>query len=108
VGYTCQNAVLENEKQKTIAWFTPDIPVSTGPGEYTGLPGLFLEVDINNGQNVFTAQTIDLTPPSKKQITKPKEGKKVNQEEFDIIKAEKIKEWEEMAKQKKKYYNKLK
>jgi len=27
-----------------IAWYTPQIPVPQGPGEYFGLPGLILEI----------------------------------------------------------------
>lgn len=30
------------------AWYTPQIPVSHGPGEYWGLPGLILEVTAGN------------------------------------------------------------
>ena len=39
------NPVDELEMPKTIevtAWFTPQIPVGHGPGEYAGLPGLIL------------------------------------------------------------------
>ncbi|MDB4274082.1 GLPGLI family protein, partial [Algibacter sp.] len=30
------------------AWYTPMIPVSQGPGDYWGLPGLILEVSVGN------------------------------------------------------------
>ena len=30
------------------AWFTPEIPVSTGPAMYGGLPGLILEISDGN------------------------------------------------------------
>ncbi len=29
---------------EVVAWFTPEIPVSSGPSWYQGLPGLILEV----------------------------------------------------------------
>ena len=38
-------------KTKTVnitAWFTPQIPVSTGPAKHGGLPGLILEVNTDN------------------------------------------------------------
>ena len=42
-----------------VAWFTSDIPVSAGPGEYQGqLPGLILEMDISNGRQTFIATGI--------------------------------------------------
>jgi GLPGLI family protein len=42
-----------------VAWFTNDIPVSAGPGEYQGqLPGLILEMDVNNGRQTYIAKSI--------------------------------------------------
>lgn len=43
-----------------VAWFTSDIPVPAGPAEYQGqLPGLILEMNINNGRQTFVATTIE-------------------------------------------------
>ncbi|MGH2553567.1 MAG: GLPGLI family protein, partial [Chitinophagaceae bacterium] len=67
-----------------IAWFTSDIPVPAGPGEYQGqLPGLILEMDISDGRQIFVATKIsdrnDLSlikePTGKKHYT-PDEFKK--------------------------------
>lgn len=42
-----------------VAWFTSEIPVSAGPAEYQGqLPGLILEMDVNNGKQIFKATAI--------------------------------------------------
>ena len=42
-----------------VAWFTSDILVSAGPGEYQGqLPGLILEMDISDGRQTFIATSI--------------------------------------------------
>lgn len=93
LDYPCQQATQTNEEgQTTIAWFTPSIPVSTGPGKYLGLPGLVLEIESNNGDHHILAQKIELTAVSKDQLVKPKGGKKVSQKEFDQIVEEKMKE----------------
>jgi GLPGLI family protein len=48
-----------DDTSNIAAWFTTDIPVSAGPAEYQGqLPGLILEMDINNGRQTFIAKEI--------------------------------------------------
>ncbi|RWX03696.1 GLPGLI family protein [Flavobacterium cerinum] len=69
------------------AWYTPEIPVSQGPGEYWGLPGLILEV--NDGSTSVLCSKIVLNPKEKIEITVPKKGKKVTQTEFAKILEEK-------------------
>lgn len=60
---TMDNGKMERKEiQDTaniVAWFTSDIPVSAGPGEYQGqLPGLILEMDVNNGRQTYIASSI--------------------------------------------------
>jgi len=78
-----------------VAWFTPDIPVSVGPGTYQGqLPGLILELDENNGQTFF--KSVEISPKvNASKIKEPKDGKKITQAEFD---KERDKAMEEMRK----------
>ncbi len=92
LGYTCQEAFMEKDSIKTIAWFTPSIPVPAGPASYNNLPGLVLAVDINDGNRTITAISIDSEMVAKGKIVKPKEGKKVTEEEFKQIREEKMKE----------------
>jgi GLPGLI family protein len=45
-GITCQLAVTQDAFKNTIyAWYTTDIPLSTGPSIYHGLPGLIVKIE---------------------------------------------------------------
>ena len=78
---------------EVVAWYTPDIPVSHGPDDFWGLPGLILEVSADKTQMVCTK--IVINPKDKFEIKEPKKGQKVTQEEYDEISAKKIKEMRE-------------
>jgi GLPGLI family protein len=90
--YPCQEAVLETEEDTVFAWFTPVIPVSGGPGNYGGLPGLILAVGAADGKQTTTAVSVDFSPLPEDILKKPDKGKKVSREEFDKIVEEKMKE----------------
>lgn len=90
------DAEEETPEMETItitAWYTPQIPVSTGPGNYHGLPGLILEV--NDGSETVVCSKIVLNPNDKIDISEPKKGKEVTQAEFDEIMDKKMKEMKE-------------
>lgn len=91
-GYLCQKAELQDTSRTVVAWFSPQIPVATGPSRYNQLPGLILEVDIDNGKQVITASKIEFKTLEPGSIQRPEKGKKVTQEEFDNIVEEKRKE----------------
>lgn len=83
----------EMETVTVTAWYTPQIPVNNGPAKYFGLPGLILEV--NDGSETIICSKLVLNPADKVEISEPKKGKEVNQEEFDKIMEKKLKEMEE-------------
>lgn len=60
-GHVCMKAYWEDslKAQKIVAWFAQDIPSSAGPERFCGLPGLILEVDVNNGGMVVSADRIE-------------------------------------------------
>ncbi|WP_299117664.1 GLPGLI family protein [uncultured Winogradskyella sp.] len=80
----------EKETQTVTAWYTPNIPVNNGPGNYYGLPGLILEVSTENMQIICSK--IVLNPEKKVSIDEPTKGKKINQENYDEIMRKKQKE----------------
>ncbi len=75
------------------AWYTLDIPVSHGPGNYWGLPGLILEAAYGN-TNILCTKII-MNPKEKAEIKEPKKGKVVSQKEYDKIIEKKMKEMRE-------------
>ncbi len=93
LGYTCQEATRDGkDSSKIVAWFTPAIPIPSGPAEYLNLPGLVLCVDLDNGRRTITATSIESVEVTAKMMPKPKEGKKTTEAEFKQIVDDKMKE----------------
>ncbi|TYA58014.1 GLPGLI family protein [Formosa maritima] len=82
------------ETIEVTAWYTMQIPVNQGPGEYWGLPGLILEVHAD--RTTILCSKIVLNPEDKEDIKKPEKGKEVTQEEYNDIMKKKIEEMREM------------
>ena len=79
---------MEEPKDKvTVAWYTPEIPVSFGPNNYWGLPGLILE--INEEDNIILCSKVILSNKEKSKIKVPNSGEKVTQMKFDEIEKKK-------------------
>ena len=76
------------------AWYTPQIPISSGPGEYQGLPGLILEVTAD--KTIMLCTKVVLNPKEKEIIEKPEKGEVVTREEYNIIVKDKIEEMRQM------------
>lgn len=74
------------------AWFVPGIPVPAGPEFQGQLPGLILELDMNNGRIVYKALEL-IAKVNAGAIKEPKGGKKITPAEFD---KEREKMFEEM------------
>lgn len=80
---------MDEPKDKIItAWYTPEIPVSFGPNNYWGLPGLILE--INEENEVILCSKVILNSKEKSEIKKPKNGDKVSKEKFEEIQKKKM------------------
>ena len=86
---------LDMPKETIItAWYTPEIPVSQGPENYWGLPGLILEV--NDGKTVILCSKVVLNPKVKTEIKASTKGKVTTQKEFDETVLKKMEEFREM------------
>ncbi|HNX44722.1 MAG TPA: GLPGLI family protein [Bacteroidales bacterium] len=84
-GHICMNAFYEDtlKMQKITAWYALDLPVSAGPERLGGLPGVILEVDINDGAMLITADKVEMKPLTD-ELNPPKKmkGKKVSEEQY--------------------------
>jgi len=102
-----ENTLLENdsivspldqfEMPKSIeivAWYTPQVPVSHGPSEFWGLPGLIMEVQ--SGKTTILCSKLILNPKEKVDIEAPSKGKQVTQKEFQDMVLEKTQEMQDM------------
>lgn len=94
-GYVCMKATAVNDKgQELTAWYTPSIPISNGPDEFGGLPGLIVALDENQKERYYELESIDLT--KEVNIEKPGKGDKVSKKKYDEIADKKRKEMQEM------------
>lgn len=86
----------DNAAQKMLnvtAWYTPQIPVSSGPESYWGLPGLILE--LNADRTTMLCTEIVINPSEPVSIEKPKKGTKVTREKYNKIIKQKTEELKE-------------
>ncbi len=82
--------VEQDETTEVTAWFTPQIPVQHGPGDYAGLPGLILEVSAGN--TVLLCSKIELNPENREEIEPATKGKEISEEEYAELFTEKMQE----------------
>ncbi|MFT4576885.1 MAG: GLPGLI family protein [Flavobacteriaceae bacterium] len=77
------NASAKEPKIKmteVVAWYTLQIPVSHGPAEYWGLPGLILEV--NAGNTTILCSKIVMNAKEKIVIKAPSKGKEITKNKY--------------------------
>jgi GLPGLI family protein len=73
----------KEEMVEVIAWYSPMIPVSQGPTEYWGLPGLILE--LSAGNTTMLCSKIVMNPEEKIEIKRPTKGEVVTKKEYNEI-----------------------
>lgn len=94
-GHVCMNAfwVDSLKNQRITVWFALDIPVNGGPERLCGLPGLILEVDVNDGALSIVADKIE-TIPVAEQLEMPKKlkGKRIKEVDYQKLIKDQIEE----------------
>ncbi len=91
LDYMVQKATTTMDTLEITAWFAPQLQINNGPDRYGKLPGLILEIEIPQLKRVITAKEVVLDAIDEP-IEAPKKGKKVSDEEFEKIRAEKLAE----------------
>lgn len=87
---------LDLPKEITItAWYTPEIPISQGPENYWGLPGLILEV--NDGKTTILCSKVVLNLKDKIEIKAPTKGEEITQKKYDETVIKKMEEFRAMG-----------
>ena len=75
--------IEKEEMVEVVAWYSPMIPVSQGPTEYWGLPGLILE--LSAGNTTMLCSKIVMNPEEKIEIKRPTKGDVVTKKEYNEI-----------------------
>lgn len=81
----------DEDMVEIVAWYTPMIPVSQGPSEYWGLPGLIME--ISAGNTTMLCSKIVINPEDKEKIIAPTKGQVVTKKEYNEIITSKMQEF---------------
>lgn len=80
VTWAVQPGSSSNKKIKIEAWFAPNIPVHAAPLGYANLPGLVLELRVNER---FTYTAKDIVFQDNVEITPPKKGERLSLKEYN-------------------------
>lgn len=92
-GYECRQASYydEQRKQEIVAWYTDKLRPFLGPESFNSLPGAVLQVDVNGGERVITAQKIELRALAKSEMKVPSGGQRTTGKEFRQMMEEQMK-----------------
>lgn len=88
---TEETDIEEIPMTQIVAWYSPQIPISQGPLEYWGLPGLILEVSVGN--TTILCSKVILNPKEKTKLEASDKGEVVTKKEYQSIVMEKMKEF---------------
>lgn len=77
----------QSREVEVVAWYAEDIISPVGPENYGQLPGVILQLDVDNATTVYTAT--ELKPNvDQKELQEPKKGKIVTRQEYQKVMAD--------------------
>jgi GLPGLI family protein len=74
----------QGKEVDVVAWYADDIISPVGPENYGQLPGVILQLDVDNATTVYTATEVKKTVDMK-ELKEPKKGKVVTRVEFQKL-----------------------
>lgn len=80
----------QTKEIEIVAWYTLQVPVNQGPGDYWGLPGLILE--LNAGRTTIFCTKLIINSEDKMEIERPSKGKEISKSDFEAMMKEKLSE----------------
>ena len=92
-GYSCRRAnAIIMDSVYVVAFYTDQIPVSSGPDTFSGLPGMILGVALPH-ENVTWFATSVTDKPLDKPLVPPVKGKVVDSKSFQTTLKSVMKDW---------------
>lgn len=93
-GFECRKAVTKIcDSVYVVAFYTDQIPVSSGPESFGGLPGMILGLAVPRLYTTWFATKVELTEPTPAQLSPVQKGKKVNWEQLYAELKKGFKDW---------------
>jgi len=93
LNYMCMGAELNIGDETITAYFSPQIPIPIGPGEYHGLPGAILSIEKNDVVLMEASSIRFWNEDEIISIETPGEGKTISETEFEKIVEKKTQEY---------------
>lgn len=93
-NYKCRKAVTRIcDSVVVVAFYTEDIPVSAGPEQFGGLPGMILELVVPRLYTTWLATEVAVVPVKNPEEPPFSKGKKVKQHELVGLLQKSLKDW---------------
>ncbi len=98
-GFKCRKAVTRIcDSVYVVAFYTDEIPVSGGPEQMGGLPGMILELAVPRLYTTWIATKVELSAVTAAELKSPAKGKAMTLAQTQARVAESTKDWGKNAK----------
>ncbi|MEO8171837.1 MAG: GLPGLI family protein [Sediminibacterium sp.] len=78
---TTNKQAPQTKEIEVVAWYADNIISPVGPESYGQLPGVILQLDVDNGATIYTATEVKKAV-DQKELKEPKKGKVVTRQEY--------------------------